>query len=155
MGKISFRAATEEDREFVRQLSAGVFSVFGDYDEVMTRWFLQPRVSTVIGSMNGSSAGFAILQLAEKGKWHSSTGELLALAVIPEYHRQGIGGALLEYVEKMASQVGLNKIRLHTAVDNMAARNLFEKAGYRRVGSEKSYYPKGQSAVMMVKTLAT
>ncbi len=153
MSKISLRLATEEDWEFVRQLSAGVFSIFGDYDQALTRWFLQPGVLTVIGSMNGYPAGFAILQLAEKGNWNSSTGELLALAVIPEYHRQGLGSALLGQVEKMASQYGLKKIRLHTAIDNLPARNLFQKAGYKRVGSEKSYYPKGQSAVMMMKTL--
>ena len=155
MGKFSFRLATEEDRDFVRQLSAGVFSMFGDYDEALARWFLQPGVFTVIGAVNGAAAGFAILQLAEKRNWHSSTGELLALAVIPEYHRIGVGEALLGHVEKLASQAGLSKIRLHTAIDNIPARNLFQKAGYRRVGSEKSYYPKGQSAVMMMKTLDT
>lgn len=153
MEKLSFRLATEEDRGFVRQLSAGVFSLFGDYEEVLTRWLLQPGVLTVIGSVNGSAAGFAILQLAEKRNWFSSTGELLALAVIPEYQGRGVGGALLRHVEKLASQAGLSRIRLHTALDNIPARNLFQKAGYRKVGSEKSYYPKGQSAVMMMKTL--
>ena len=153
MKEISFRLSTEEDREFVAQLSASVFSVYGDYDQILTHWFSQTGVITVIGLVGGNPAGFAMLQLGEKGDWDASSGELLALAVIPEKQRQGVGQALLRYMENLAGQFDLTEIHLHTAKDNLPARVLFQKAGYMTAGAKKSFYPKGQTAVMMVKML--
>ena len=153
MKEISFRAATEKDRDFIRQVSARVFSLFGDYEEILTHWFLVPGVLTVIGSKNGQPAGFVMLQLGEKVKGEGAKGELLAIAVVPEHQGQGVGKALLGYGEDLAWQHRLSEIRLHTAEDNLSARYLFGKAGYKVVGSKKSYYPQGQSALMMVKML--
>ncbi len=153
MMEISFRIATKKDQDFIRQLSARVFSIFGHYDEILTDWFLHPGVITVIGSKNGESAAFAMLQLGEKETWNDSIGELLAIAVIPEHQRQGVGRTLLNYMEDLALRFRLRGIHLHTGKDNLPAQYLFEKAGYRMAGKEKSYYPKGQSAVRMVKML--
>ncbi len=153
MKEVSFRIATEQDRDFIRQLSASVFSIFGHYDEILTDWFLQPGVITVIGSKNGQPVGFAMLQLGEKETWNAPIGELLAIAIIPGHQRQGVGEALLSYMENLALRFRLSEIHLHTGKDNLPAQYLFEKAGYKIAGTEKSYYPKGQSAVRMVKRL--
>jgi ribosomal protein S18 acetylase RimI-like enzyme len=153
MEEISFRIATKKDRNFIRQLSASVFSIFGHYDEILTDWFLHPGVITVIGSKNGPPVAFAMLQIGEKETWNASIGELLAIAVIPEHQRQGVGRALLNYMEDLALRFRLSAIHLHTGKDNLPAQYLFEKAGYKIAGAEKSYYPKGQSAVKMVKRL--
>ena len=153
MKEISFRIATKKARDFIRRLSASVFSIFGHYDEILTGWFLHPGVITVIGSKNGQPVAFAMLQLGEKETWNTSIGELLAIAVIPEHQRQGVGRALLKYVENLALRFRLSAIHLHTGKDNLSAQYLFEKAGYKIAGAEKSYYPNGQSAVKMVKRL--
>ena len=50
--------------------------MFGDYDLILTQWFMQPGVITVIGSKNGQPVGFAMLQLGKKGIWNALTGEL-------------------------------------------------------------------------------
>ena len=155
MEEISFRMATEKDREFVRELSAGVFSIFGDYDEILSQWFPQPGVFTVIGSKKGSPVGFAMLQLGEGGGGDASTGELLAIAVAPEDQGQGVGKTLLSQVEELARQYRVREIHLHTAKDNLFARFLFERAGYEVLGSKKRYYPQGQAAVMMGKMLGS
>ena len=161
MEEISFRMAREEDRDFIRRLSARVFSIFGDYDEILSQWFLQPGVFTVIGSENGMSIGFAMLQLVESSLQpeeaedeDTPTGELLAIAVSPEHQGQGVGQAMLSQVEDLAVQFRLGEICLHTAKDNLSAQFLFRKAGYEIIGSKKSYYPQGQSAVMMSKSMS-
>jgi ribosomal protein S18 acetylase RimI-like enzyme len=56
-------------------------------------------------------------------------------------------------MEDLALRFRLREIRLHTGKDNLSAQSLFEKAGYKVAGSEDRYYPKGQSAVRMVKRL--
>ena len=153
MKEISFRIATEKDGDFIGHLSAEAFSVFGEYGEILTEWFAGPGVITVISSRNGQRVGFAMLQPGEKETWNASTGELLAIAVIPECHRQGMGRALLRHMGNLASQFRLREIRLHTAEGNLPARYLFETEGYKIVGLERNYYPRGQSAVVMVKKL--
>jgi ribosomal-protein-alanine N-acetyltransferase len=151
MEKISFRMATVENWDFIEQLSARVFSVFGNYDEILPQWILQAGVVTLIGSEDGRDLGFAMVRLGEKNNEEVPPGELLAIAVLPEYHRQGVGKALLGRVEDLALQHGLRELHLHTARDNLSARYLFHGAGYRDAKLEKRYYPKGQSAVLMVK----
>jgi len=153
MKEISFRIATKKDRDFIRQLSASVFSIFGHYDEILTGWFLHPGVTTVISSENGQPVAFAMLQPGEKETWNAPIGELLAIAVIPEHQGQGVGRALLNYMEDLALRFRLSEIHLHTGKENLPAQYLFEKAGYKIAGAEKSYYPKGQSALRMVKVL--
>ncbi len=167
MESISFEMATEEDRDFIRRLSAVVFSIFGDYDEILSQWFLHPGVFTVIGSKKGTPVGFAMvqvvesrsirpsLQLGEEGDGDASSGELLAIAVAPEQQGQGVGKALLSRVEDLARQYRVREIHLNTAQNNLLARFLFERAGYEVVGSKKRYYPQGQSAVMMRKMLGS
>jgi len=151
--EISFRIATKKDQDFIGQLSARVFSIFGRYDEILTDWFSHPGVITVIGSKNGQPVAFAMFQLGERETWNVSTGELLAIAVIPEHQRQGLGRSLLNYMEDLALRFRLREIHLHTGKDNLPAQCLFEEAGYGVAETEKDYYPKGQPAVRMVKRL--
>lgn len=153
MEEISFRTAAEKDRDFIRKLSARVFSIYGDYDQILTQWFLQPRVITIIASTDEGPMSFAMIRVKERRKGEGPTGELLAIAVMPEHQRQGMGKALLGWMEEQALQHGLSEIHLHTAKDNIPARLLFQKSGYHFRGSEKSYYPRGQSAVRMMKKL--
>lgn len=94
-----------------------------------------------------------MLQPGEKENRKDSSGELLAIAVIPEHQRQGIGMALLSFMEDLALRFRWGEIHLHTGKDNLPAQHLFEKAGYKIAGGEKRYYPEGQSAVRMVKRL--
>ena len=151
MMKVFFRLATQDDRDFISQLSASVFSMFGNYDDILTNWFLQPGVLTIIVMEETDPLGFAMLGLAREGDFESYAGELLAMAVIPEYQRRGIGNALLTNIESLALQYGLSELHLHTARDNKAACSFFKKAGFKIIGFRQSYYPKGQPALMMTK----
>ncbi len=59
------------------------------------------------------------------------------LQVKPQYHRQGVGKYILTVVEEMAKKEGFRKIGIHTTEDNLAARALYQSAGYEvtEVGS--------------------
>jgi ribosomal protein S18 acetylase RimI-like enzyme len=140
------RPATDEDLDFVRGLSNQVFSVFGDYDEMVPHWISNPEcVSAVYVKDGRQPLGFVILSL--------SIGEILAIAVIPEYQRSGIGSSLLHYMELLATQRGVKMLLLHTAQENEAAQAFFGKAGFEVIGDQDNYYPKGQTALLMSKTI--
>ena len=140
------RPATDGDLDFVRGLSTQVFSVFGDYDEMVAHWIANPEcVSGVYVKDGRQSLGFVVLSV--------SIGEILAIAVIPEYQRSGIGSSLLHYMEFLGSQRGLKMLLLHTAQENAAAQAFFGKAGFEVIGDQNNYYPKGQTALVMSKAI--
>jgi ribosomal protein S18 acetylase RimI-like enzyme len=140
------RPATAGDLDFVRGLSNQVFSVFGDYDEMVSHWIANPECVAGVYVKEGSRPlGFVVLSL--------SIGEILAIAVIPDYQRSGIGSALLHYMEFLATQRGLKMLHLHTAKENEAAQAFFGKAGFQVIDDQSNYYPKGQTALVMSKPI--
>ncbi len=145
--------ATKDDEDFIRELSAKVFSIYGNYSEILPKLFLYPNVITIIAAEKAYSLGFAILDLIEKKDFDVLTGELLAIAVTPKHHRKGIGKALLNHIEFLAYQYNLKRLLLHTAENNIAAQSLFKKAGFEVVGFRENYYPNGQQATVMFKPL--
>ena len=79
--------------------------------------------------------------------------ELMAIAVVPEYQRRGIGKMLLEYMEELARGLGMGEMVIHTATANKVAQGFFAKNGFIRRGLVDCYYPMGQEAMEMSKTL--
>ena len=154
METFDFRLANENDLDFIRQLSARVFSKYGAYDEPVLGWLLEPEVTTVIIAAGADPLGFAMVTL-EREKWlEPRRGHLLAIGVLPKHQRKGIGTALLEYMEKIARKYGVEEMLLWTAVDNQQALSFFRNAGFHIVGSEDRYYPRGQAALTLAKKLS-
>ena len=83
--------------------------------------------------------------------------EILNLGVIPSARRLGIGRQLLDRAEEEAARLGVERLFLEVAVDNLAAKRLYETAGYEVVGQRRGYYlrPDGSrcDAAVMVKHL--
>ena len=62
---------------------------------------------------------------------------VFGMYVAPEHTRLGIGAALLRYViERARQQRGLEQLVLTVTETNVAARTLYEKAGFRSFGIE-------------------
>lgn len=66
--------------------------------------------------------------------------ELLNITVAPEYQRQGIAIALLDYV---CTQFGLSihTLFLEVRESNLAAIALYDNLGFNQVGKRPNYYP--------------
>ena len=77
-------------------------------------------------------AMFVPLQQLENlapGTWYVNV-----LASYPKWRNQGLGTALLKHAEKLASAVGVRKgMSVIVADNNIAARRLYERLGYRQV----------------------
>jgi ribosomal protein S18 acetylase RimI-like enzyme len=144
-GDFSIRPAINEDHGFIRQISGEIFSMFGDYGEIIPQWFVNPDVVTVMCLEKGCPLGFAMLSI--------SSGEILAIAVSPETQRRGIGTALLNRVEGTARQRGIKRVQLHAASENKAACMFFQNAAYTVIGGRERYYPNGQKALIMAKEI--
>ena len=143
---IAIRPAASMDYGFIRALSKEVFSLYGDYEEIIPQWFVNPDVMTIVSFEKMQSLGFAMLYVL--------TGEILAIAVKPEYQGSGIGTELLNDVERIASQFGMERLLLHTAKENEVAEMCFRNASFTALGKEEGYYPRGQAALIMAKEIS-
>jgi ribosomal-protein-alanine N-acetyltransferase len=69
-----------------------------------------------------------------------ATGRILTIDVSPEHRRKGIGQRLLQEIEKIFKGKGVKICFLEAREDNIAALNLYQKFGYKKVGRLKNYY---------------
>ena len=77
-------------------------------------------------------------------------GEILNLAVMPEYRRQGLADRLFDACAEYCRAVGVEIIFLEVRASNTPAISLYEKRGFVTVGRRKNYYryPKEDALVM-------
>jgi ribosomal-protein-alanine N-acetyltransferase len=67
-------------------------------------------------------------------------GEILNLAVAPAWHHRGVGRALVARVLATLVGRGATQVFLEVRASNVAARALYEGAGFREVGRRTRYY---------------
>ena len=77
-------------------------------------------------------------------------GEILNLAVMPEYRRQGLADKLFDACLAYCRGVGIEMLFLEVRASNTPAVSLYEKQGFVTVGRRKNYYryPKEDALVM-------
>ncbi|MNT86873.1 ribosomal-protein-alanine N-acetyltransferase [compost metagenome] len=81
------------------------------------------------------------------------------IAVDKHLHRQGLGGALLDWCEQRARERGLEGVLLEVRPSNASAISFYKRHGYLQIGVRRAYYPadKGgrEDALVMQKRLET
>ena len=77
-------------------------------------------------------------------------GQILNIAVLPQYRKMGVGSALLEKIIEFSRGNGITFLTLEVRESNTAARALYEKFGFYQVGIRRDYYtaPK-ENAILM------
>jgi ribosomal protein S18 acetylase RimI-like enzyme len=145
--------AGERDGAFIRRLSGKVFAIYGPYGSLVPQWYATGATATIVASVEGVPAGFAMMgpafQGAFRGGGRPDEAELLAMAVEPEYQRKGLGTLLMQAVEREALHRGVKRIILHTSADNTPAQKLFAGRGFRVHRVSERFYPEGQDALVM------
>jgi ribosomal-protein-alanine N-acetyltransferase len=74
------------------------------------------------------------------GREAAGSGEILNLAVAPEFRRRGIGGALLEEGLVAFHHRGASEVILEVRESNHSAQALYLARGFRPVGQRAAYY---------------
>lgn len=106
-----------------------------------------PGTVTLIAVQASRPVGLAVLGV------NSGAAELLAIAVKSGVRGNGVGRALLQRAEARARLRGAQALNLCTAEANVAAAELFLKAGFVRKRWIRRYYKNGQNAVFMSKVI--
>ena len=84
------------------------------------------------------------------GREAGGTGEVLNLAVAPEFRRRGVGEALLEAGLAAFRRSRVDEVFLEVRESNSSARALYARHGFRPVGQRSAYYrnPKEDAVVL-------
>jgi ribosomal-protein-alanine acetyltransferase len=88
--------------------------------------------------VNGEIAGFAIARVNIRR--NVTFGHILTIDVAPAYRRKGIAQQLLQEIETILRERGINECRLEVRENNTAALNLYQKLGYTEIGKLEKYY---------------
>ncbi|MBP5616693.1 MAG: ribosomal protein S18-alanine N-acetyltransferase [Elusimicrobiaceae bacterium] len=109
--------------------------------------FAQPTSYIQCAQEGGQMVGFIVLRGAA-GQY-----ELLNLAVCPQCTRQGIGYRLLvQALDHLAAQ-GAQEVTLEVNANNVAAIELYKKAGFVKRSVRARFYSDGADALLLGKTL--
>ena len=79
--------------------------------------------------------------------------DVLTVAVLPEYARQGIGTHFMAELEKWALSKQAPAMMLEVGVENTGAIALYEKLGYQKISTRADYYGPDLDAFVMRKEL--
>ena len=75
---------------------------------------------------------------------------ITTFAVLPDWRRRGIGSRLMLAVMRLAEQLGARVATLEVRLSNVAARELYQRFGFRPVGVRPRYYSdNGEDALIM------
>ena len=105
------------------------------------------ETASVAAREEGSLLGFALMNY----DFSRREAHLLLLAVAPGVRRRGLGGTLLEWLEKLARVGGILRVELEVRADDPGARAFYRRLGYREIDRLSGYYQGRVDAVRMAR----
>lgn len=94
-----------------------------------------PTAHYFVARNSGKVMGFC-------GMWVvADEAHIVTMAVNADYRRRGLGRRLLQFLLDHALQLQVAIITLEVRVGNIAARQLYQQAGFSIVGTRRNYYP--------------
>ena len=107
-----------------------------------------PNAVFQVAEANGTIVGEGIALVRHHKR--SVSGRLYSLAVHPDYRARGIGNRLLQKTLAELVARGAKRVFLEVEQANKAALNLYERHGFRSIGTLPDYYGPGRPGVHMV-----
>ena len=128
---------------------------FGETDGIFSRRQLRALLANPNACWLTSADGLAVACWLRAGNSHARWARLYSLAVDPSLRGQGWGSRLLLAGEDWMREQGLDTCRAEVKSDNLAARRLYARHGYRESVILPDYYGKGVDGVRLLKQLGT
>ena len=80
--------------------------------------------------------------------------DVLTVAVLPEYRRQGIAKEFMRQIEEWSKERGASAMMLEVEHTNESAIELYKSLGYMKISVRMDYYGLGKDAFVMRKDFA-
>lgn len=152
---IQVRPMQLEDCQAVRKIDEACF-VPADRWELATfeKMFSYSTYHYCVAEQINAEDGNKILCGAAGINIGGDIADVMTVAVVEEYRKQGIGQQLLQWLIEQAEVHGCRTMLLEVREGNAAARNLYQTQGFTEIAIRKDYYaaPK-EAAVIMQRIL--
>ena len=112
-------------------------AVASELDNPLSLWLVALDGETVIGYVGSQTV------LGEA--------DIMNVAVSPDYRRQGIAEALLQYLQTILKIKEVHSLTLEVRASNAPAIALYEKLGYLQVGRRPNYYHKPKEDALILR----
>lgn len=143
------RPAQLADIEALLDLESG-FPEADRFDRRTWRRLLTGRGLVLVHQHGDAAPSGSAVVLYRTG---SRVARLYSIAVAAAARGRGVGRGLLDACESAARTHGCQLIRLEVRQSNCSAIRLYQMGGYRVIGVLESYYPDGEAALRMEKSL--
>ena len=144
------RRARVDDLDSIEAIETAAFQPRDRFSRsALRRLILSPAAETLVAPQAGRPLGYVAI-LFRKG---ARVGRIYSVAVAPDAAGRGFGPALLAAAEGAARRHGANRLRLEVRSSNVAARRLYERAGFAVLDERPGYYDDGEAAVRYQKPL--
>lgn len=114
-----------------------------------------------VATLTAPPAGFAVIALDGQdrpvgfvmARAAAEDAEILAIGVLPQARRSGVGRLLVEAAVAGSRDLGATALFLEVAEDNRAAWTLYKACGFFSVGRRPGYYkrPDGRVAALVLR----
>lgn len=147
---VTIRPARLEDLDRLVQIENRSFTTDRFSRRTFRYLLTRANAATLIAEVDAKVIGYAML-LFYRG---TSLARLYSLAVDPAFRSLGAGLALIEAVERLALAHDCVTLRLEVRQDNASAIRLYQRHGYKPLGTVPDYYEDHMNALRMEKFLA-
>jgi ribosomal protein S18 acetylase RimI-like enzyme len=154
---IRIRKAFAGDLAFLRYLAREAFSIYGDYETILTEFFLLKGVYTyvveTIGDRVAIPVGLLMLVVRKQKRREPHFAEIVAIAVEKTSRSRGIGSCMIEFAKQwphcFSGRLPVAEVHLSVAETNGAGRSFFHRHGFEIFRKEPWTYAAGQKALRM------
>ncbi len=95
-----------------------------------------PNAYVVLAKKDGIVVGYLFGYFSEM----SETADILKIAVIPEFQRQGLAVKMLEKYIYFLRKIKTDQLLLEVRETNVNAREFYEKSGFTMLGKRNDFY---------------
>jgi ribosomal protein S18 acetylase RimI-like enzyme len=147
---VSIRLATRDDAAAIAALSRDeIESGLGwSWTETrVARSIANPETNVIVAGPANALVAFGIMSYA------TEAAHLLLFAVAKGQRRQGVGSVMLAWLESVAREAGVRRVRVECRRGNEAGRNFYGEHGYGEQAIARRYYRGIEDAVVLEKIL--
>jgi ribosomal-protein-alanine N-acetyltransferase len=123
------RRAEQYEKEAIKNICRASFDPLYGYFAIRS---LNLPNQVLVADIKGRIVGFAKLRLIRINK--DLIGNILWIAVLPEFRQKGIATALIEAALNCFKNFRVKKVYVSVRKDNSIAHKLFKKEGFRKIG---------------------
>jgi [ribosomal protein S18]-alanine N-acetyltransferase len=102
----------------------------GEFDRLLRA----PNVVAHRLALGRDCIGFILSRMA------ADEAEILSVAVARSHRGEGMGRSLVEVNLRRLAGFGVQQVFLEVAANNLSARRMYQRTGFREVGRRKGYY---------------